>query len=599
MCKFEGPDMRILLITFFLTFWITVDAQDSLVVRFQPNVLETPGVKFPEPPDFFPDSLSALNYISDIQIELIRSGYLASSVDAVGRVGDTLWVSLTLGRPYKWANLRKGNLDTRILSQAGFRNRYFDNEPLSVEQLGRLFDRIIGQYENNGYPFASVELDSVGMEEEYISATLMIDKGPLITIDTLVVIGDANISTTFLANYLDIHPGDLYEEEAVREMASRIRTLPYLRMTQNPEVQFIREQARVVLYLEGNRASRFDFLIGILPNNAQRGGKLLINGEATINLVNAFGTGKTLLAEWGNLQPRSPQLNARFIYPYLLNTPLGFDGKFHLFKRDTLFVDIEGEVGLQYLFGGQNYVKLFSSLRSTNLISVDTQRIKNTKQLPDQLDARYRLFGLEYYTANVDNIYTPRRGWQATFNVATGSKSIRPNNTIVNIEADNFDYTTLYDTVAANSLAIRAMVDVAKYWPLSRFFVLKTSVHVGYLYGEDLILNELYRIGGMKLLRGFDEESVLASWYNIGTAELRFLIGQNSYFSAFVDGGYVEREQRSLGLETNWPFGTGVGLTFETGAGIFALNYAIGRLNADNPFQLRNAKIHFGYLSYF
>ena len=55
-----------------------------------------------------------------------------------------------------------------------------------------------------------------------------------------------------------------------------------------------------------------------------------------------------------------------------------------------------------------------------------------------------------------------------------------------------------------------------------------------------LLQNELYRIGGTTLLRGFDEQSIVVSQYHIGTFEFRYLLSQNAYASIFADGGYTE-----------------------------------------------------------
>jgi len=114
---------------------------------------------------------------------------------------------------------------------------------------------------------------------------------------------------------------------------------------------------------------------------------------------------------------------------------------------------------------------------------------------------------------------------------------------------------------------------------------------------EDLFLNELYRLGGSKQLRGFDEQTVFSDIYNILTLEYRLLLGENSYLAAFGDYGFVRNDL----LDTNkWdnPIGIGAGLNFETGAGIFGISTAVGKTR-EIPFNFRNAKIHFGYLSVF
>jgi hemolysin activation/secretion protein len=99
------------------------------------------------------------------------------------------------------------------------------------------------------------------------------------------------------------------------------------------------------------------------------------------------------------------------------------------------------------------------------------------------------------------------------------------------------------------------------------------------------------------LLRGFNEQSVYASQYHIGTVEYHYLLGLNSYFYLFLDGAYVANESLSPATYDT-PFGFGAGINFETRAGIFGVSYALGEQN-NIPIEFRNAKIHFGYVNYF
>jgi outer membrane protein assembly factor BamA len=110
-------------------------------------------------------------------------------------------------------------------------------------------------------------------------------------------------------------------------------------------------------------------------------------------------------------------------------------------------------------------------------------------------------------------------------------------------------------------------------------------------------LNELYQIGGIKTLRGFDEESLFASGYAIGTVEYRFLLSRVSYLFGFVDGAYVERKSN---LDQNGKFygGAGLGISLETKTGLFSLAYAAGK-RPDVPINFREAKIHFGFITLF
>jgi hemolysin activation/secretion protein len=99
------------------------------------------------------------------------------------------------------------------------------------------------------------------------------------------------------------------------------------------------------------------------------------------------------------------------------------------------------------------------------------------------------------------------------------------------------------------------------------------------------------------LLRGFDEESQFASQYAVLTAEYRYLLGRNSYFFGFVDGGYTKNASLKSSPAYNY-IGTGLGMAFETKAGIFNLSWAVGK-RSDSRFDFRQSKIHLGYVNYF
>ena len=98
-------------------------------------------------------------------------------------------------------------------------------------------------------------------------------------------------------------------------------------------------------------------------------------------------------------------------------------------------------------------------------------------------------------------------------------------------------------------------------------------------------------------MRGFDEESIFASQYGVGTVEYRYLLGQNSFLFAFADLGWAKNKALSRNISNTF-IGAGLGMAFETKAGIFNISYASGKRD-DTKFNLRQSKIHIGYVNYF
>ena len=144
---------------------------------------------------------------------------------------------------------------------------------------------------------------------------------------------------------------------------------------------------------------------------------------------------------------------------------------------------------------------------------------------------------------------------------------------------------------------LRVTTAVARYIPLGRQSTIKTALNGGFLQSGNIFKNELFQIGGYKLLRGFDEESQYLSQFLIGTVEYRYLVGQNSFFYALMDGGWGRNKSQNNKINYGY-FGTGLGIAFETKAGVFNLAWAIGK-RSDTQFNLRQSKIHFGFVSYF
>ena len=550
------------------------------------------------------DSLTLLNELQNIILQLHAQAHLEASIDSLELVDSLAYAHLYVGREYEWAALRNGNVDEAFLSQVGFRERLYRNKPFHYKEVLDMQESLLTYAENNGYPFAAVWLDSIEMNEGKLSARLMMNKSKLVTMDGANIIGDANLSKAYLENYLGIKEGTLYSKARVKRIRSRIKELPFVRELQNSTVTFKGNRAVTNLFLEKKKASRFDILIGLLPNNAVQvpGGpevrQFLLTGTIDIDMQNQLGLGETFMVEFQQLRPETQELNVNFTYPYVLNFPFGIDVDFELFKRDTTSLDVIFDFGIQYLLEGGNYVKAFWNNTTSNILTIDESAIRSSRRLPANLDFTNASFGLEYYVQKLDYRLNPRSGWELLLRGDAGIKKIKKNNSILDIEDPAVDYTLAYDTLNLRTFQYRLAAEAAYFQPVMSRGALKLGVNSGWYISENPIYqNEQYRIGGNRLLRGFDEKSIFATRYAIGTLEYRLLIGQNSYLYAFTDYGYVENVT-STRRDFDQPLGFGAGLTFETKVGLFGFSLALGR-EQGNPVDFRNVKTHFGYVSLF
>ncbi|MEN9339736.1 MAG: hypothetical protein RIQ62_1048 [Bacteroidota bacterium] len=532
--------------------------------------------------------------------DLLSQGYLLCSVDSLQWTDSNAQAYVQVGKPVRWAQLRPGNVPMSVLHPSGFEEKKFRQQAVSVQKVWPYFEKIITYFENNGYPFAALTLDSVQFTDDHVSAALHLERGPLIRIDTLLLGDESNVSRDYLMQYLGIQEGDPYNESAVKQISRRLRELPFAEEAYPWRIEFSPVRTKLTIYLRNKNANRADVLIGLLPNNQSNSGKLLLTGDIKLGFMNALNHGESMSINWQNLQYKSPRYNAEFQWPYLFQTPIGVSGKFDFYKRDTSVKNVNGELGLLYMISANDKIKCYYELSSSRLLNINVNNLVYTRALPENADVRYKTFGAEISLSRVDYKPNPRKGYRVLLNASASIRSFLKNNSIENtydpVAQKNFSY--LYDSIRlkTNKFSIRA--EAAYFVSLSKRMVLATLYHGGLATGNDkLFRNELFQIGGYRLLRGFDEGSLFVSHYEVASIEPRFLLSPDSYFFLFSDIGWIQSNYRNISVSDK-PYSVGAGMVFQTKGGLFNLAYALGG-REQLGIQFKNSKVHFGYLSYF
>jgi outer membrane protein assembly factor BamA len=524
-------------------------------------------------------------------------GFAAASIDSVVTDSTLTRVHMYFGEYYSWDSLRISENDRKVLTSLLFTN---EKKPLEMQQYSTFQQKMLDYLANRGYPFAKVYIDSIEiMDGNHLKGNLKIDKGPLYKIDSIRVYGNGKISNNFLQEYLELPNGSIYQTDKLQRISARIRELPYVQEQQPWNLSMLGTGCILNLYLQEKKSSQVNVLIGFLPSNEQSG-KLLVTGEANINLKNALGSGETIGLNWQQLQSKSPRLNLAYIQPYMFKSPFGLNTSFDLYKKDSSYVNINLVIGGQYMVSSTQSASLFFQSQKTNVLTLDTNQVFVTKKLPDLADVSSLNVGLIYNLNRTDYRFNPRKGTETVMNLTVGTRTVHESDAIKNMHDANdpaFQYGSLYDSVKSNSYQIRMRFEAAHYFPLTHASTIKAAAQVGLFQSQSVFTNELFQIGGYRLLRGFDEESIYASQFLVITTEYRYLIGQNSFLFSFVDLGWVKNVQPEPDVRNQY-IGTGLGIAFETKAGVFNISYAVGKRN-DSNFDLRQSKIHLGFVTFF
>jgi outer membrane protein assembly factor BamA len=539
----------------------------------------------------------AMTYISSLPAALQARGYVTASVDSLrldSTVGD---VHLFIGRGYRWARLETKPADADLYAALRWNAASFSRTPMDFSRVRVLQEKLLDRLSDSGYPFAKVYLDSIRIEGDEVSALLAIDRGMLYSIDSIRVYGDLHISNDLLQRHLDLPNGSPYSKKRLQAVDKRLSELPYLDVERPSNLTMLNTGSVLNVYLKNKKNNQVNALVGFLPNpdvNASK--KLLVAGEANLLLRNALGGGETLGLNWQQLQQGSPRLHLLFEQPYFLRSPVGIGFDFDMFRKDTTFLNLTFDLTVRYR-NGKGIASLFFQRRSTVVNGVNVQQVIFNRRLPAEADLSSNNLGAGYEWNATDYRYNPRRGSEYRVIASAGIKKLRPNNQVIELKDPSdpaFSFAKLYDTVQLRTYQFRTILSGAHYFPIGRQSTLRTALNAGFFASGNVYRNELFQVGGYKLLRGFDEESQYLSQYAIATIEYRYLLDRGSNLFAFTDAGWGK--QPESGNRTY--LGVGLGLSLETKAGIFNFAVALGQRD-DIPFNLRRLKVHLGFVSYF
>lgn len=523
----------------------------------------------------FADSSSAAAFIHSFPEELSKKGYFACKILSVHYEASSavFEVDLRLGVRYRWLRVGMGNLPPNLAEQSGLRLSTFNNQLIQLKSYQRTCQKILSICQNKGLPFAALGLDSIEANHESVSAVFRFDRGDLIRFDSITSSDVLNVPRGFLASYLKMPKGGLYSEKALKNSTVLLKHISFLEVAKSSEVIFKDNRAYPILYVRPRRASEVDGMLGFMPNEA-RANAILLTGQVRLNLQNVLNSGKNVYLFWQQFLPKSPQLEAAYTHYNLFNLHLDMQANFSLIKQDTSFQTLKQKTDLLWRRKTQS-VGFFAGLQNSSLLS---KLPSDTLNRFLRANTRYVFYGFKAMSDRRNSPFFPTRGFSALLEIALGNKKL---NSEALIKTGLFEENTLQWLLSFQGEC---------YLKLRQNVVAQLAAHSAIIEAPYLLRNDLLRVGGLKTLRGFNENAFFVSQYAILNAELRLLIGGESFLYGFGTGAAL-----SDGELSDRPYSFGLGLCLNTGAGLFNFAYSLGSSNLlQQGLALNRAKIHFG-----
>lgn len=544
---------KLLLIISFLGIHLTVTGQATIYIDGKESVQIQSS-------DQSPEQIARRNVN-----ELIIEGYLFASIDSISTRDSGFDI-------YLYRGSKKA-----IYVDSVHVLRSTDDE-LDYKR-GRYSRQILNDFITKGYPFAQLHWEGIRQDSKNrIHARLKIDPGPFIVNDTVVILNPIKTKRHFIQQSVHLELGKPFNENSYQNIGNKLQQLDFLELAAPPDIAFSGGRATTYLRLKEEESSSFEGIIGLLPNQTSNGG-MLVTGYLDLDLGNLFYSGKQLQLNWQQFAAQSQQLSVGYSHPYLFGSDVMVGGSFNLIKQDTTFItrDIKIEVGT-FLFGKNLRFDGAYSRSSGSLITPNIERVTS------QTFADY---SIDYYSTRLSRqvrTNTFSNYWAFDVESTIGKKTIENNAALP---------ASYYDTLNTVSTVYRLKAKLNWQQILLGQTALFLEYSMGLLENTQILRNELYRVGGLRSLRGFNENFFFSQNYFLSRLELRQYFEQRSFLFLFYD-------QMIFQAFDQWsnPLGLGTGLSLNTNNGLFSFAFALGS-SKEIPFDINNTKIHLGYTSRF
>lgn len=501
----------------------------------------------------------------------------------IDTANSSLSIDISEGKPTLIHKINFGSAVKDSLQIANILSQ-IQNAPLTSSNIDFALSEILDYYENKGFPFSSIRLESVEFREDpanenYLAnLILLIDEGIKSTIDKIEIEGNNKTKDFVIGRAIQVTLGEEFSQKKIDEIPYRLNRLRFFEPIEQPAFYFNSKQKGVLkISIKEKQTNFFDGIIGYVPSaNEKESGYL--TGFVNVNLRNLFGTGRAAFLRWQQEDRSSQELELRYLEPWLFDFPFNIEGRLFQRKQDSTYIQRDLEARLEYLATDEISASLLLITQSTipSELSLNKFSVFNSSSFTS---------GFNFKIDTRDDFYSPAKG-------------IYFNNTYkYTLKRINGPSALITPDIKTEITLQRLEFDFSIFQQLFHKQVAAFGVHARELRGDDIDLSDLYFLGGTNSLRGYREKQFQGNrilWSNL---EYRLLLSRRSFAFLFFDSGYFlrnEDRQKNIPENSSFKIGYGFGLNIETGLGVLGVSFALAKGDS-----FGEGKIHFGIINEF
>ena len=494
--------------------------------------------------------------------QLFQNGYLESEKSNAVKTNDsTFVVQFKLGKRISHIHIYIGD----EIEDLNFSNYTVENDflILPIATVESFMQLQLKALEQKGFSLANIKLENFRKENLILKANLVITKSEKRFLNDIVIKGYPKFPASHKRNLIRLFANKTFNQDGLQKVYKEVDEYRFVKQTQYPEILFTKDSTKIYLYLEKAKANRFD---GFLGFSNEEGGKVRFNGYLDVLLHNILNSGEQFLIYWKNDGQRQTSFNMGLQVPYIFKSPLGLKAELNIFKKDSTFQNTNTSIDLGYFFNYNSRLYLgYQATESSDIQNTNSSFISDFTN--SFVTSKY-----EFTRFKSDDFLFPEKT-VIHFTIGTGKR----------------DSKTASESQFFGNLLVKQNI----------YLNAKNNIQLNsqnyYLNSENYIVNELYRFGGIKSIRGFNENSLQGNFLTSLLTEYRYVLSPGLYVHSIIDYAYYQDKTSDL---NDGLVGLGFGFGLLTKNGFFNLIYANGSVR-DQPIQFANSIVHISFKSNF
>ena len=429
----------------------------------------------------------------------------------------------------------------------------------------------LARWQNNGYPFAILQIDTISYPDQRPKIVATLDAGPLISNGNLINHGDTTINLKFLRRALRFRVDQPFSTLRFNRTPTMLSQMEFFEPTQRPYLEWFGSKAILHVSLQKRKLNTFSGILGILP---QSDGKTIVTGNIDLGLVNLFNQGIGLKLLWTRFAPSSQTADIRTAFPAIGYNGLGLESNFSFFRQDSLLTkqrfDIQTISSLSGLWKFR--VGLVVARASSNIVSSDTSFQK--------IHSNALTFNISWDSPVATGIVFDKRSFSlSAFPSIKNISRISGSDQLPQLESNFKAFYFIPGGV--------------------KRFGIQLSSQGSAVWSQTITVADQSRMGGYKTIRGFNENFFFTSQNVLLSVQPQFLLDKNLLFGIFSDAMLYNSQLNMKGF-ANPDLAISVGMAVELmlSKNLVQISFANGTAPG-LPFDFQATKIHFGYVATF